>query len=95
MSSLLLETLAQAVVDNWEKGDLAAAVTSLGKELEQIKNRRAQSAPMIAAARRLHASDDCEIDDEPMVSPGEAEGDGGWVNAWLWIHPEHFKDQNS
>jgi hypothetical protein len=41
------------------------------------------------AAIALHATDDIEIDDEPLVSRHDdtevPDGNGAWVAAWLWV----------
>lgn len=41
-----------------------------------------QSADYIAFAREAYGSDECEIDEEPMVSMGVG---GRWVSAWVWV----------
>ncbi|TBR75368.1 MAG: hypothetical protein EPN64_13070 [Burkholderiaceae bacterium] len=79
---LVLEQLAQKVVACWESGDLAAAVRELSKQLREIREEREAHEETIATARKTHANDDLEIDDEPMISEGD---DGVWVSAWVWV----------
>lgn len=38
-------------------------------------------------AARATAHDELEVDDEPMVSPGE-NGEGCWVSSWVWVSKE-------
>lgn len=38
--------------------------------------------PIVEKACNIYASDDVEIDDEPMFSEAE---NGTWVSAWVWI----------
>lgn len=38
----------------------------------------------IAAARKLHCDDECEVDDNALVSDPE-DGTGYWVQAWVWV----------
>lgn len=45
-----------------------------------------QDGRYVSAAREIWADDECEIDDEPMVSPGADEG--AWVSAWVWVTNE-------
>jgi hypothetical protein len=37
---------------------------------------------IIASAREQYGSDDCEIDDNAVVSRGD---DGAFVQAWVWV----------
>ncbi|WKL15791.1 hypothetical protein QYQ99_26285 [Comamonas testosteroni] len=77
-----LEETARDVVDSWESGDLAGAVTQLGRLLNNQDLNRAECADEIARAREIHADDQCVIDPLPLVAPAE---DGTYVAAWLWI----------
>lgn len=51
----MLERLAQAVIDNWEKGDLAAAVRDLDVHLKQERLDRQTRTETIETARKLYA----------------------------------------
>ena len=77
-----LEETARDVVESWESGDLAGAVTQLGRIVTNPALNRAECANAIARARVLHAHDQCVIDPLPLVAPAE---DGTYVAAWLWI----------
>lgn len=78
---LAIETSARAVVAAWEKGDLAATVRTMAKQLDEISREREAFADQIAIARR-QTDDELEIDDGPIVSVGDA---GVWVQAWVWV----------
>lgn len=52
---------------------------------------RAQHEGTIQAARDNYASDDIEIDDTPLLSPGEG---GVWVSAWVWVPTADDEDDN-
>jgi hypothetical protein len=73
----------------------APTLSDVAASPEQTK-WRSDYAAQIAVARDVYAvDDDCEIDDEPLLSPaehdgGRGDGKGGtikgvWVNAWVWI----------
>lgn len=82
---LLLLQLATQVVDNWDRGDLAASVRALGEHLAEIQADRDHHQSSIVFAREHYAlpsADDIEIDDAPLTS---ASHEGVWINAWLWV----------
>ena len=57
--------------------ELQSALGRVDSALED----QANCAEDIKRAREL-ATDELEIDDEPMVSVGDR---GVWVNAWVWV----------
>ena len=57
--------------------DLQAALSRVDSAFED----QANCSGDIQRAREL-ATDELEIDDEPMVSVGDR---GVWVNAWVWV----------
>jgi len=76
--------------------DDSKARESLSRALNgvaQAERERDSYRDAIAEARECYADDDCEIDDEPVVSIGD---DGVWVNAWVWVprpsEPEFDQD---
>ena len=78
----MLKQLAREIVSNWETPNLAKSVTAMSEHLSRADRERAAFADQIAKAR-LQTNDELEIDDEPLVSV--ADGEGVWVNAWIWI----------
>jgi hypothetical protein len=77
---------ARAVMANWERGDLAAAVRELAAALPP----EAPEAIRDSAAE-LYAGNDIEIDDVAYLS----EGDGGtWVSAWVWMPCDSSDEEN-
>lgn len=85
---LTIESLARAVVANWDNGDLAGAVRAMGDHLQQLDQDRLDHEGTITAARSNYAEpsgDDIEIDDVPLVSTAEG---GAWVSAWVWVPVE-------
>lgn len=73
---------ARAVVDNWERGDLAGAVRYLDGVLDDITPSSADERDL---ARQRHCNDEINVDEDALVSRcGEPE-DGLWVQAWVWI----------
>lgn len=66
----------------------AAATVLRGEPLHQTQGdvlvayADKNHARHIAQAREAYANDECEIDDNPMVSEGD---DGVWVSAWVWV----------
>lgn len=54
--------------------------TALGR-VDSALEDQANCVEDIKRAREL-ATDELEIDDEPMVSVGDR---GVWVNAWVWV----------
>ena len=82
---LLLEQLATAVVDNWDRCDLAASVRALSEHLKELHNDRLRHQASIAFARDHYAvpsDDDIEIDEAPLTS---ASHEGVWISAWVWV----------
>lgn len=82
---LFLEQLATAVVDHWDRGDLAASVRALGEHLHELREDRLRHHASIAFARDRYAmpsDDDIEIDEAPLTSAGH---EGVWISAWLWV----------
>lgn len=77
-----LEDLARAVVANWEKGDLAGAVSALATALRQMEHDREDVSGSIHRALELYGSDDCNIDEAPLISFAN---EGVWVSAWVWV----------
>lgn len=43
---------------------------------------RTKHAADIQKARDTYSNNDLEIDDTPLLAPGEG---GVWINAWVWI----------
>ncbi|MCR6481041.1 hypothetical protein NU688_33125 [Variovorax sp. ZS18.2.2] len=87
---LKLERLAKDVVARWDSGDLAGAVRALDAHLQELATWRTDHAARIEAARDLWANDNCEIDDEPLISPGAPDEGGGelvgcFIGAWVWV----------
>lgn len=82
---LTLERLARNVVDRWECGDLPGSVRALSAHLQELARVRTAYAASIAAAREAFADDDCEIDNEPVIAPGDPDDHGCFISAWLWI----------
>lgn len=90
-NSIILSELINAskkVVNNWEKGDLAAAVRNLSCVLEEVQEEidsiKANPA-IVDQARSMYTSDDIEIPEVPLMSRHE---DGGaWVSAWVFVPP--------
>lgn len=81
---LTTELLARAVVETWETGDLAGAVRALDQHLTELTAERAAHAAQIEWALR-HQTDEFEIDEDPVVSVGEA---GVWVSGWMYVPME-------
>jgi len=82
-----LRDAAQAVVDNWDKGDLAAA--ALRKLAEKLAEPLATENE-INTARDIYLTDDIEIDDmQVAVSVGEG---GKWIAAWGWLSDEDLEE---
>lgn len=82
---LVLEELARNVVKSWETGDLSMHVRDLSQHLEELQADRVSYAQQIVQAGRRFTTDDCEIDDAPVVSPGGEPEAGLWISAWLWL----------
>lgn len=92
---LHLEQLATQVIDNWDRGDLAASVRALGEHLAEIRTDRLRHESQIAFARERYAvpSDDTiEIDPEPLTS---ASHEGVWIHAWLWVDHDDVPPQGT
>ena len=51
-------------------------------EIDEAQRERDAYGEEIAEARDRYADDECEIDDEPLVSVAD---EGIWVSAWVWI----------
>ena len=83
---LTLEVLARNVVANWSRGDLASAVRELDQHLAALTSDREVYSTCIARARATFADDNCEIDNDPLVSAGDEPG-ACFVCAWRWIRP--------
>jgi hypothetical protein len=60
------------------------AADDLRKCIENAKQYQA-TPELIAAATRIHACDEVEIDDGAITSPDEEGGTGTWVSAWVWV----------
>ena len=83
-----LISAAKAVVENWEHGDLAGAVSRLDMALLNIEQA---SFEEIEAARETYvegSNDDIEIDDEALRSRSP---NGVWVQAWVYVPNEVLK----
>lgn len=92
---ILLEQLATQVVENWDRGDLAARVRALSDHLEDLRNDRRRHQAAIAFARDHYAvpsDDDIEIDDAPLTS---ASHEGVWISAWLWVDHDQVPPANA
>lgn len=60
---------------------------------KRADRRRERRERLIAIARRMYAdgsNDDIEIYDDALVSEG-MDGDGAWVQAWVWVPGEKQK----
>lgn len=87
--------------EDWEVGNAAALERLIGKARAICAANGVEVGPVperakppkgenddayIAAARQIWATDELEIDDEPVVSVSD---DGGaWVAAWVWVSDE-------
>lgn len=86
------------VIENWESGDLAAAVNNLQDSAACCREsaKRSKVKPGVAAddrtrAIRKHAQQtmqregdlQLEIDDDAIVSEGD--DNGAYVQAWVWV----------
>lgn len=74
------DRLVRAVLSNDPRSRSMAE--SLSKSLEEMKTNIDTNHEYIKAARDHYASDDLEIDDQPILSVAE---EGVWVNAWVWV----------
>jgi hypothetical protein len=74
-----LITAARAIVAQEPEG-MQKLESALGR-VDSALEDQANCAEDIKRAREL-ATDDLEIDDDPMVSVGDR---GVWVNAWAWV----------
>lgn len=66
--------------------DAREKLRAMQREAEEQAQWRTKYAAQIQEAREDYAdpsSDNIEIDDEPMLSPGA--DSGVWVSAWLWV----------
>ncbi|TQL81170.1 hypothetical protein [Delftia sp. HK171] len=77
-----LEIAARGVVDTWEQGNLAQAVSALDCSLQDQNQWRLDYAVAIARAREIYCSETCLIDTLPLVAPSQ---EGTFVAAWLWV----------
>lgn len=77
-----LEIAARGVIENWEQGNLAQAVSELDRVLRSQEQGRLECAQAIQRARDLFTTDECVIDTPPLVAPGE---DGAFIAVWIWI----------
>lgn len=85
-----------------EDGRLVAYLLAL-RELADMRERAATLHPrarwrarVLERARRLYGSDECEIDDDAIVSPAGPRGDelsGNWVQAWVWVCNQQVKEK--
>ena len=87
-------TTALAAV-NSGLGDLPDAVKeALTRALEEcegaVKDRQAYASE-IEKAREKYATDEVEIDDDPVTSAGD---EGVWVSAWVWMPYDGPKLEN-
>lgn len=55
---------------------------ALAKRIADDEQALEDEAGTIQQAREEYASDECEIDDNPLTSRGDA---GCWVSAWVWV----------
>ena len=74
---ILLETAVREVIAG--KKDISF-LDALIKEMD--RDRETYAAAVEKAAHFFCTDDDTEIDDDPIVTPGE---DGAWVSAWVWV----------
>ena len=72
---------ARAVVERWERGDLAEAVRELNSALDELDASVATDEETMHAVR-IHESDECSIDCPTLVSRSD---DGYWVSASLFV----------
>lgn len=74
------DRLAQAVIDG--DPEAASIAAKLQAQLKEMKRDARAYESLIETASDIHASDDVEIDHNPIVSVAD---DGVWVNAWVWV----------
>lgn len=77
-----LEAAAHGVIANWERGNLAEAVNELERVLRSQELGRLECADAIKRARDQFTTDECVIDEQPLVAPAE---DGAYIAVWIWI----------
>jgi hypothetical protein len=78
-----LETLARAVVANWDNHKLAESVQALAFYLEERDAEKEVLGFLVERARNTHADEDVEVDDDAIFSDPE-NGEGCWVSGWVW-----------
>ena len=84
---LRIETLARTLVTDLKFLGLHNSVfAALEEELHsQERMRDTYNAQAMAANDQHLDNDDIEVDDEPLIAPGEG---GVWVSSWVWVPVE-------
>ena len=78
-----LISAARAVVNNWEKGDLAGAMRVLQGALEALPKRATATAEQIGVAKDYTGwSDELRFDEDAEISEAD---NGHWISCWQWI----------
>lgn len=78
-----LITAARAVVNNWESGDLAAAVRALDVALTGMSEPVIATPEQIAAAKDYTGwSDELQFHEDAEISHAD---NGHWISCWQWI----------
>lgn len=77
---------SEAVLKNWEHGDLAAAVRQLAKAHKRATAKRTKEEEkyFYLAEEEYEQDGDLEFDEDAVVSVSE-DGNGAYVQAWKWI----------
>ena len=82
----MVEILARQVAEAVKANDAQKTVVLLGQlvtAVDEVAEPSEADDKYRAAAQEVWASDDCEIDDDAIVSEGcDA---GAWVQAWVWV----------
>ncbi|WP_432263477.1 hypothetical protein [Cupriavidus sp. TMH.W2] len=78
-----LISAARAVVDNWERGDLAGAVRVLQRVLEGLSEKTTATPEQIGVAKDYTGwSDELRFDENAEISQADS---GHWISCWQWI----------
>lgn len=67
------------------------AMLELQTELAELTDQRLAHEMTIEAARSNYATDDIEIDDDPLLSIAD---EGVWVSAWVWVPTESEPEED-
>ncbi|QYY33668.1 hypothetical protein K2O51_30950 (plasmid) [Cupriavidus pinatubonensis] len=78
-----LISAARGVLENWEKGDLAAAVRALQGALEALPEKVTATPEQVAVAKDYTGwSDELRFDADAEISLADK---GHWISGWQWI----------